>query len=64
MGGAMTIADYFAILCSVGLDPVGHGARVSAKHALLSRPGKKGRSKATALGLGECGDQQILAMSD
>ena len=37
-------------LCSVGLDPVGHGARVSAKQALLSRPGQKRRSKATARG--------------
>ena len=37
-------------LCSVGLDPVGHGARVSAKQALLSsaRSKKGGRKRPRA----------------
>src|SRR6516164_7065143 len=39
-------------LCSVGLDPVGHGARVSAKQALLSSAGsKKGGRKRPRAGM-------------
>ena len=39
-------------LCSVGLDPVDHGARVSAKQALLSSAGsKKGGRKRPRAGM-------------